>query len=306
MNRSDIAKQLEPGLNAVLGLSYQRVEDEHKVLFDMENSDRSFEEMTNMSLLGAAQVKAEGSAISYDSMHETWTSRFTHETIALGFNITEEAMEDNQYEDFGKRAASALGTAMAETREVKGATIFNSGFNPAFAGGDGAPLFSQNHATDSGDQSNTESADLSETSLENAIIAIADFRDERGLLITANPVSLHIPTRLKFTADRILKSQMSTTLATAGASGITNKNDINSLRNMGYFQKGCYINRRFTDDNAWFIRNSVENGTIKFNRKGLMTETKADFETGNIRTKARERYSFGWSDWRQWHGSAGV
>lgn len=305
MNRSDIAKQLEPGLNAVLGLAYARVQNQYQPLFDTENSDRSFEEMTNMSLLGSAPVKQEGAAITYDSMHETYTSRFTHETIALGFAITEETIEDQQYEDFGKRAADALGTAMAETKEVKGAAIFNNGFNTAYAGGDGSPLFHASHSTESGNQSNTVSSDLAETALENAVIAIADYKDERGLLVTANPVSLHIPRALMFVAERILKSQLSTTVNTQGATGVTNVNDTNALRNMGYFQRGVHVNDRFTDTNAWYIRTSAPKGTIMFKRKGLATETKADFETGNIRHKARERYCFGWGDWRQWYGSNG-
>jgi hypothetical protein len=305
-NRSNEVKQLEPGLNKVLVDGYVRIPEEHKVLFEVLNSNRAFEEEVKTSTLGLAFTKPEGSAVQYDSMQELWTARYNHETIALAFAITEEAVEDNLYVNVANKAAKELGKSMAETKQIKAANVFNNGFNAAYTGGDGVPLFSASHPTPSGNQSNTVSADLSEAALESAVIAINKFRNERGILITADCQSLHIPTDLLFVAQRILKSDLQITTVTESTTGVTNTNAVNALRNMGYFQSGVNQHRRFTDTTAWFIKTSIGDGTKMFNRKGLTTKMEGDFETGNMRYKARERYSFGWSDWRQWYGSSGA
>ena len=306
INRGNIAKQLVPGLNAVLGASYKDINGEHAVLFDTEKSKRSFEEETLMTGLGTAPVKFEGASVEYDDAQEAWTSRYTHETIALAFAITEEAMEDNLYDTWAKIRAKALGRAMANTKQVKAAAVFNNGFSATRPGGDGVALFSAAHPTlTAGNQSNTVSTDISEAALETAVISISLYKDDRGILIGATPKSLHIPPQLQFTAFQILKSDLSTTTATQGATGITNVNDTNALKGGGFFPGGMPINHRFTDNDAWFIRTDCPNGTKHFVRKGLSTATEGDFDTGNGRYKARERYSFGWSDWRQWYGSAG-
>jgi len=299
INRSDIAKQLVPGLNAVFGSEYKSIDNEHTVLFDTESSDRAFEEQVLFSGLGAAPVKNEGAAVQYDDMTELWTARWTHETIALAFGITEEAMEDNLYDTYSKMQSKALGRSMATTKQTKASDVFNNGFNTATAykGGDGVPLFSASHPTRSaGLQSNTVSADLSETALENALISIGLMKDDRDILIGSQAVSLHIPPQLIFTATRILKSDLRVGTA---------DNDTNALKEMGYFSKGYHVNHRFTDNNAWFIRTDVPYGTQMFTRVPLQTRMEGDFDTGNMRYKARERYSFGWSNWRNWHGSNG-
>ncbi len=306
MSRSDMVRELEPGLHKVLGDNYARVPDEHAVLFEVLSSDRAFEEEVKTSSLGLAYTKPEGSAVQYDSMQELWTARYNHETIALAFAITEEAVEDNLYIDYSTRATKELGRSMAETKQIKAANVFNNGFNTAYSGGDGVPLFSASHPTPSGNQSNTAGTDLAEAALESAVIAIAKFRNERGILITARPLSLHIPTDLMFTAQRVLKSDLSITVATNSTTGVTNTNSINALRSMGYFPSGINTHRRFTDTGAWFIKTDVTDGTKMFNRKSLASKMEGDFETGNMRYKARERYSFGWSDWRQWYGSTGT
>jgi len=307
INRGNIQKQLIPGLNAVLGAAYKRIDNEHAVLYETEKSKRSFEEETMMSGLATAPVKLEGSGVEYDDMQELWSSRYDHETIALAFAITEEALEDNLYGTFAKIRAKALGHAMANTKQVKGAQTFNLGFSATRPGGDGVSLFSASHPTlSAGTQSNTTSTDLSETALENAVIAISLFKEDRGILIGATPLSLHIPPQLQFTAFQILKSDLSTTTATAGTDGITNVNDVNALKRGGYFPRGTHINHRFTDTDAWFIQTDCPNGTKHFVRKGLSTADEGDFDTGNGRYKARERYSFGWSDWRRWYGSNGA
>jgi hypothetical protein len=306
MTRSDMVKQLEPGLHKVLGDSYARVPEEHKVLFEVLNSDRAFEYEVKTSSLGLAYTKPEGAAVQYDSMKELWTARYNHETIALAFAITEEAVEDNLYVDYASRATKELGRSMAETKQIKAANVFNNGFSSSYLGGDGVALFSTAHPTESGNQSNTTSSDLSEASLESAVIAISKFRNERGILINAMCESLHIPVDLMFTAQRILKSELQITTATNSTTGITNTNAVNALRSMGYFTSGVYQHRRFTDTGAWFIKTSVNDGTKMFNRKSLASKMEGDFETGNMRYKTRERYSFGWSDWRQWYGSAGT
>jgi hypothetical protein len=316
INRSNIAKELIPGLNSVFGLNYRNVDNEHGPLFEKENSVRSFEEETMFALFGTAPTKAEGASVTYDEARETYTARYVHETIALAFAVTEEALEDNLYDTFAKVRAKALGRAMANTKQEKAANIFNNAFNASFTGGDGATLVSSTHSTIAGNQSNTGGAvDVSETTLETALIAIDNYRDERNILLAAKAVSLHIPRNLQFTVQRILGSELGTTVAHVDANGAddatssviaaTNKNDINAIRNLGFFPGGVHVNRRFTDTNAWFIRTDVTDGTKYFERKKLATATEGDFDTGNGKYKARERYSFGWSDWRQWYGASG-
>ena len=299
INRADIAKQLLPGLNAIFGLEYAAVDEEHMPLFDIESSDRAFEEEVLMTGFGAAPTKAEGSAVVYDTAQESWTSRYTHETVALAFAVTEEAMEDNLYDTFAKIRARALARAMAQTKQVKAANVYNNGFSAAYPGGDAVALFSSAHPTiGDGNQSNLETAaDLAEGTLETAIINTHKIKDDRGIFIGASPVSLHVAPDGQFDADRIL--------ASPGRPSSPN-NDINAVRNLGLVPEGYYVNRRFTDADAWFLRNDCPNGTKLFVRAPLATKMEPDFDTGNLRFKARERYSFGWSDWRQWRGNAGV
>lgn len=308
INRASISKELLPGLNAVFGLEYGEVDNEHAPLFATENSDRAFEEEVLFTGFGSAPVKGEGAAVTYDDAQESYTARYTHETVALGFAITEEAMEDNLYDTFAKLRAKALARAMANTKQVKAADVFNNGFSSSYNGGDGVPLFSASHPTiGAGDQSNLLSAaDLSEASLETALITISKLKDDRGILIGGQAVSLHIPSDLVFTADQILNSTLSTTTATNSTTGVTNVNDINSIRNQGLLPKGYFVNRRFTDTNAFFIKTDVPNGAKMFVRSPLQTKMEPDFDTGNLRFKARERYSFGWSDWRGYFGNAGA
>ena len=310
INRASISKELLPGLNAVFGMEYGEVADEHKPLFETENSDRAFEEEVLFTGFGTAPTKAEGAAVSFDDAQESFTSRYTHETVALAFAITEEAMEDNLYDTFAKLRAKGLARAMANTKQVKAADVFNNGFNSAFAGGDGQQLFSASHPTiGDGNQSNTLGAtDLSEASLESSLITISKAKDDRGILIGLQTQSLHIPSDLAFTADQILNSTMSTTIGvnpTTAANGATNVNDINSIRNQGMVPGGFFVNRRFTDTNAWFLKTDCPNGAKMFVRSPLQTKMEPDFDTGNVRFKARERYSFGFSDWRSYYGASG-
>ena len=310
INRASIAKELLPGLNAVFGMEYGEVADEHAPLFETENSDRAFEEEELFTGFSTAPVKGEGAAVSYDDAQESYTSRYTHETVALAFAVTEEAMEDNLYDTFAKLRARGLARAMANTKQVKAADVFNNGFNSSYAGGDGQPFFSASHPTiGDGNQSNTLGAtDLSEASLESALITISKAKDDRGILIGLQAESLHIPADLAFTADQILNSTMSTTIGvnpTTPANGATNVNDINSIRNQGLVPGGFFVNRRFTDTNAWFLKTDCPNGTKMFVRAPLQTKMEPDFDTGNLRFKARERYSFGFSDWRGFYGASG-
>ena len=307
INRSSIAKELLPGLNAVFGIEYTNVDNEHAPLFDVENSDRAFEEEVLFTGFGSAPVKGEGAAVQYDDAQEGYTARYTHETISLAFAVTEEAMEDNLYDTFAKLRARGLARAMANTKQVKAADVFNNGFSSSYLGGDGVALFSTAHPTvGSGNQSNTLGAtDLSEASLETALITIAKAKDDRGILIGLQAESLHLPPDLAFTADQILNSTLSTTTVTNSTTGVTNTNDINSIRNQGLVPGGFFVNRRFTDTNAWFIKTDCPNGTKMFVRAPLQTKMEPDFDTGNLRYKARERYSFGWSDWRGFYGASG-
>ena len=299
LTRAQFAKQLVPGLNAIFGTAYKSIDNEHAPLFDVEKSDRSFEEEVLMTGFGTAPVKTEGDQVFFDTASEAWTSRYTHETVAMAFAITEEAIEDNLYGTTGKMKANAMGRAMANAKQVKAANVYNNGFSTSslYAGGDGKPLFATDHPTlAAGSQSNRASSDLSETALEAALINISLTKDDRGLLIGARAVSLHIPPQLQFVAHRILFSDLRVGTA---------DNDTNAMKDMGLFSKGYTVNHRFTDPNAWFIRTDVPNGTKMFVRAPLATKDDVDFLTGNMRYKARERYSFGWSDWRQWYGSSG-
>ena len=300
ISRSQLLKELLPGLNALFGLEYKKYGEEHKEIFETENSDRSFEEETKLAGFGAAPVKSEGAAISYDNGQEAWTARYTHETIALGFSITEEAVEDNLYDSLSARYTKALARAMSYTKQVKGASVLNNAFSSSYTGGDGVALCSTAHPLVSGGtNSNRPStgADLNETSLEAAVIQIAGWTDERGLLIAAKPKKLIIPPNLMFTAKRLLDTELR--VATAD-------NDINALRSMGAIPGGYSVNHFLTDSNAWFLLTDVPNGLKHFVRAPMATGMDGDFDTGNVRYKARERYSFGWSDALGIYGSPGA
>ena len=297
INRASIAKELLPGLNAVFGIEYGSVEDEHKPLYEIESSDRAFEEEVLFTGFGAAPTKGEGAAVVYDDASESYTSRYTNETVALAFAVTEEAMEDNLYDTFAKLRAKGLVRAMASTKQQKAADLYNNGFTTNQ--GDGVPMFSAAHpVTGTGTVTNiTTAAAIAEGTIEAAIIQIQKTTDDRGILVGASGVSLHVPTDLLFTADQLLN--------TPGTTGGAN-NDINAIRHLGVLPDGFYVNRRFTDVNAWFIKTDVPNGTKMFNRTPLQTKMEPDFDTGNLRFKARERYSFGVSDWRGWFGNQGA
>ena len=298
INRADIAKELLPGLNAVFGLEYGSVDNEHEPLYTIENSDRAFEEEVLFTGFATAPTKTEGAAVQYDSAQENYTARYTAEPVALAFAITEEAMEDNLYDTFSKVKSRSLARAMANTKQTKAANVFNNAFSTSYTGGDGQPLISDSHPTisDGSQDNDLDTVDLSETNLETALIAIQKTKDDRGILIGASAVCLHIDPTNQFNAERILNSP--------GRSGSAN-NDINAINNMGLIPDGYYVNRRFTDTNAFFIKTDVPNGTKMFVRAPLQTKMEPDFDTGNMRFKARERYSFGWSDWRGWYGSQG-
>ena len=299
ISRSQLVKELEPGLNALFGLEYKRYENEHEQIFDKETSDRAFEEEVMLSGFGNAAVKAEGSGVSYDQAQETFTARYTHNTIALAFAITEEAIEDNLYDRLASRYTKALARSMANTKQVYAANVLNNAFNTNFLGGDGVVLCSTSHPTLAGTFSNTlaTAADLNETSLEQALIDIAAFTDERGLKIAAQGLKLIIPSALQFTADRLMKS--------AGRVG-TSDNDINAIKDMGMVPQGYTVNHFLTDSDAFFIKTDAPNGLKYFERAPIKTSMEGDFETGNVRYKARERYSFGWSDPRGIYGTAGA
>ena len=297
INRASISKELLPGLNAVFGMEYGEVNNEHEPLYEGENSDRAFEEEVLFTGFGQAPVKNEGAAVVYDDASESYTARYTNETVALAFAVTEEAMEDNLYDTFAKLRAKGLARAMATTKQVKAAKLFNDGFSTAQ--GDGVSLFNASHPTvGDGDQTNTgTAAALSESSLETAIIQTQKVKDDRGILIGASGVSLHIPVDLMFTADVILNTPGKPASA---------DNDVNSIRHLGVVPNGYFVNRRFTDTNGWYIKTDVPNSTKMFNRTPLQTKMEPDFDTGNLRFKARERYSFGVSDWRGWYGNQGA
>ena len=303
INRSSIAKELLPGLNAVFGIEYGDVNNEHEALYDIENSDRAFEEEVLFTGFGTAPTKGEGAAVTYDDAQESYTARYTNETVALAFAVTEEAMEDNLYDTFAKLRARGLARAMANTKQVKAANLFNNGFTETI--GDGAAFFSASHPTISaGVQSNLIAAsDLSEATLETALTNVQKITDDRGILIGASSVSLHVPVDSWAIADRVLASPGSTQVSAASAN--PNTNAINATRHMGMLPDGFYVNRRFTDTTSWWIKTDVPNGTKMFVRTPLQTKMEPDFDTGNLRFKARERYAFGVSDWRGWFGSQG-
>jgi len=290
ISRAQLLKELLPGLNALFGLEYARYGEEHKEIYETETSERSFEEETKLSGFSAAPVKNEGSAIAYDNAQEAWTTRYNHETIALGFSITEEAIEDNLYDSLSARYTKGLARAMAYTKQVKAAAPLNNGFNSAYVGGDGVSLFNSAHPlVNGGTNSNSPStpADLNETSLENAVIQIAAWTDERGLLIAAKPKKLIVPPALQFVATRLLDTKLRVG---------TNNNDVNAIENNGSIPEGYTINHFLTATNAWFLTTDVPNGLKHFVRTPLQNSMDGDFDTGNVRYKARERYSFGWSD----------
>jgi len=294
-----LVKELEPGLNALFGLEYDRYENQDKEIFDSESSDRAFEEEVMLGGFANAAVKPEGQGVTYEDAQETYTARYTNETIALAFALTEEAVEDNLYDKLSTRYTKALARSMANTKQVKAANILNRAFNASFLGGDAKELCATDHPTLSGNQKNelSTAADLNETSLEQMLIDIADMKDERGMKIALRGMKMIIPVNLQFVAERLMKS--------AGRVG-TADNDINAIKNMGMVPEGYVVNNFLTDTDAFFIKTDAPNGLKHFVRAPIRTAMEGDFDTGNVRYKARERYSFGWSDWRGIFGSPGA
>ena len=300
ISRNQLVKELEPGLNALFGLEYKQYENQSAEIYTTESSDRAFEEEVMLSGFAQAQVKPEGSGVTYDNAQETFTARYTNETIALAFAITEEAIEDNLYDRLASRYTKALARSMAQTKQVKAASPLNNGqTGGSFNSGDGVTLLNASHPTIAGTFSNqlATAADLNETSLEQALIDIAALTDERGLKIAAQGRKMIVPSALQFTAERLMKSP--------GRVG-TADNDINAVKNMGMVPQGYVVNHYLTDTDAWFIKTDVPNGMKHFVRAPIKTAMEGDFDTGNVRYKARERYSFGWSDWRGIFGSPGA
>ena len=298
ISRGQLVKELEPGLNALFGLEYKNYANEHAEIFDTENSDRAFEEEVMLSGFANAPIKAEGTGVSFDNAQETFTARYTHETLALAFAITEEAIEDNLYDRLASRYTKALARSMANTKQVKAANVLNNAFGTA-NGGDGKELCATDHPITAGTEQNelTTAADLNETSLEQALIDIAALTDERGLKIAAKGMKLIVPSALQFTAERLMKSTQRVGTA---------DNDINAVVSMGMIPQGYSVNHYLTDTDAYFIKTDVPNGLKHFVRAPLKTAMEGDFTTGNVRYKARERYSFGFSDWRGIFGSPGA
>jgi|TARA_B100001094_G_scaffold311237_1_gene346672 hypothetical protein len=299
ISRAQLLKELLPGLNALYGLEYDKYENEHSEIYETETSDRSFEEEVKLSGFGAAPVKAEGAAISYDNAQEHYTARYNHETVAMGFSVTEEAMEDNLYDSLSARYTKALARAMAYTKQTKAAALLNTGFT-SFNSGDGVTLFSTSHPTVGGGTNANRlavNADLNETSLEQAVIDISAFTDERGLLIAARPRKLIVPPALMFVATRLLQTELRTGTA---------DNDTNALRSNGSIPEGYRVNHYLTDTDAFFITTDIPNGMKHFERTAMATSMDGDFDTGNVRYKARERYSFGVSDPLGMFGSPGA
>jgi hypothetical protein len=300
ISRAQLLKELLPGLNALFGLEYATYGEQHKEIYDTETSERSFEEETKLSGFSAAPVKNEGSAIAYDNAQEAFTARYTHVTIAQGFSLTEEAIEDNLYDSLSARYTKALARSMAYTKQVRAASVLNNGFSANFPGGDGVALFATDHPLVSGGVNSNEpatGADLNETSLEAAVIQIAQWTDERGLLIAAKPKKLIVPPQLQFVATRLLETELRTGTA---------DNDINALKNNGSIPEGYTVNNYLTDPNAWFLTTDVPNGMKHFVRTPLSNSMDGDFDTGNVRYKSRERYSFGFSDPLGMFGSPGA
>ena len=297
MNRASFAKMLEPGLNTLFGLEYDSYPAEYEAVFESNTSQKAFEEDVLLAGFGNAPTKSEGSAVSYDAASQQWTARYQHETIALAFSITEEAEEDGQYGSIASRYTKALARSMASTKEIKAANILNTA--TTVNGGDGAPLLSAAHPTQAGNQSNilATPADLSEVSLEAILIQIADMKDDRGLRVAAQGTQLVIPTAYTFVAERLLESQLRTATA---------DNDINAIRQGGYLPQGYHIMRRLTDSDQWFVQTDIPDGLKMFQRSPMKKGMEGDFETGNVRYKVRERYSFGATDWRGVFGSQGA
>ena len=298
ISRNQLVKELEPGLNALFGLEYKQYENQSAEIYTTESSDRAFEEEVMLSGFANAPIKAEGTGVSFDNAQETFTARYTHETLALAFAITEEAIEDNLYDRLASRYTKALARSMANTKQVKAAKVLNNGFGTA-NGGDGKELLAADHPITAGTEQNelTTAADLNETSLEQALIDIAALTDERGLKIAAKGMKLIVPSALQFTAERLMKSTQRVGTA---------DNDINAVVSMGMIPQGYAVNHYLTDTDAWFIKTDVPNGLKHFVRAPLKTAMEGDFTTGNVRYKARERYSFGFSDWRGIFGSPGA
>jgi len=299
ISRMQLVKELEPGLNALFGLEYDRYENQTAEIFDSESSDRAFEEEVMLGGFANAAVKPEGQGVTYDDAQETYTARYTNETVALAFALTEEAVEDNLYDKISTRYTKALARSMANTKQVKGSNIINNSTTSGYTGGDGALLVSASHPTLSGNQTNvlTTAADLNETSLEAALIQISQMKDERGLKIALRGMKMILPVNLQFVAERLLNS--------AGRVG-TADNDINAIKSMGMVPQGYVINNFLTDTDAWYVKTDAPNGLKHFNRAPIRTAMEGDFDTGNVRYKARERYSFGWSDWRGIFGTPGA
>jgi len=299
INRAQLAKELEPGLNALFGMEYNRYDQEHTEIFEKETSERAFEEEVMLVGFGNAPVKAEGQGVQYDDASEAWTARYTHETIALAFALTEEAVEDNQYDKIAARYTKAMARSMAYTKNVKGARILNRAFATDL-GGDGLPLLDTAHTLQSGGtwaNEPTTASDLNETSLENAIIDISLFTDERGLTVALQGRKLIVPPQLQFTVDRLLNTDGRVETA---------NNDLNSIKNQNVVPEGFTINHFLTDNDAWFLKTDSPNAMKCFERTKLVTKMEGDFNTGNMRYKARERYVFGWSDPRGMYGSPGA
>ncbi len=300
ITRAQLVKELEPGLNALFGLEYARYDNEHAEIFDTESSDRAFEEEVMLSGFGAGQVKPEGTGVTYDSAQEAWTARYTHETVALAFSLTEEAVEDNLYDRISARYTRALARSMMHTKQVKSANVLNNAFSSSYTGGDAVSLLNTAHpmtqASNGANKPSTD-ADLNETSVENAMIDIAKFTDERGLKTAHKAMKLIIPVNSQFIAERLMASNLR--VATAD-------NDINALRSSGMLPQGYVVNHYLTDTDAWFVKTDAPNGMKHFSRAAVSSGMEGDFNTGNVRYKARERYSFGWSDWRAMYGSSGA
>ena len=303
ISRAQLAKELEPGLNSLFGMEYDQYNQEYSEIFSIEDSQKAFEEEVLIIGFGSAPTKTEGGGVDFDNATESYTARYTHDTIALAFALTEEAVEDNLYDSLGKRYTKALARSMANTKEVKGANVLNNAFSTSFTGGDGKPLIATDHPLAGGGTAAnraTSMADLNETSLEDALIDISTFTDDRGLTISVNASKIVVPPQLVFVADRILNSTL--------RSG-TSDNDINAIKNTGVLPGGYTVNHYLNDPDAWFCLTSVSDqgeGLKMFQRTGMETNMEPDFSTGNIRYKARERYSFGWSNWRGMYGSQGA
>jgi len=303
ISRAQLAKELEPGLNSLFGLSYDEYNNEYEEIFSVEDSNRAFEEEVLITGFGSAPTKTEGQGVSFDNASESYSARYTHDTVALAFALTEEAVEDNLYDSLGKRYVKALAKSMANTKEVKGADVLNNAFSSSFTGGDGKSLIATDHPLSGGGSAAnraTSMADLNETSLEDALIDIGGFTDDRGLTISVQASKMIVPSELVFVADRILNSQLRTG---------TSDNDLNAIKNTGVLSGGYSVNHYLTDPDAFFILTSVTDqgdGLKMFQRSGMETSMEPDFSTGNIRYKARERYSFGFSDWRGIYGSQGA